>query len=305
MTNKFLDYVKSTPPHKWYWNYLSANPQITWEDVKAYPEFVWSPFDIAKNANITLDMLPEIADRFNVSIHTLSRAFKCFNPNIALKVITTPQYKNRDVTANAYYAMPHICKSRETTIETVEATLKQLPWQNELYLLLQNQNFHDPLIVQRLTELFPYCSNYLQDVDNPFTNNEELKWQFEMCFNRSRSDLCTKTYRNLTLLTESELDEWSMQFPVLENRNDPCFLRIFGACPCVTLDILEKWISMPCVTYANFKTSMRIISQNPNLTVEFLQCHPELPWDWTALSCNPMWKHPCFDCNDGPLYVLK
>ena len=30
-----------------------------------------------------------------------------------------------------------------------------------------------------------------------------------------------------------------------------------------------------------------MISQNPNITIEFVEKYPDKPWDWTDLSYNP------------------
>ena len=46
----------------------------------------------------------------------------------------------------------------------------------------------------------------------------------------------------------------------------------------------EKWFKF--IT-SQYDKNLNVISRNPNLTLEFIEAHPEYNWDWYGVSYNP------------------
>ena len=51
--NNWFDFVIKNPDKHWDYSYLSANPNITWENVKSEPEKPWDFESLSENPNIT------------------------------------------------------------------------------------------------------------------------------------------------------------------------------------------------------------------------------------------------------------
>ena len=60
------DVVKANPDKPWKWSYLSANPSITWDVVQANPNEPWdwtSCFSLNSNPTITLEVVKANPDK--------------------------------------------------------------------------------------------------------------------------------------------------------------------------------------------------------------------------------------------------
>ncbi len=111
-----------------------------------------------------------------------------------------------------------------------------------------------------------------------------------------------RQYQNVGLLSEQDMKE----LVSTRNNGQGCFMSIFGPCPSITLDIIERWLQD---SSSQIRSSLigKAISMNPNVTVDFIKAHPEIRWDYSHLSMNPMGQHEWFEYQKqcAPLYVLK
>ena len=55
--NPLIDLMTKYPDKKWYWDYISQNPNITWEIIEANPDKPWNWECISMNPNITMDII--------------------------------------------------------------------------------------------------------------------------------------------------------------------------------------------------------------------------------------------------------
>jgi len=59
----FYDLVLLNPDKPWNWQYISENPNITWEIIHANPDKPWNWRHISKNSNITWDIIHSNPDK--------------------------------------------------------------------------------------------------------------------------------------------------------------------------------------------------------------------------------------------------
>ena len=59
----FYDLVLLNPDKPWNWEYISENPNITWEIIQANPDKPWNWRHISKNSNITWDIIHSNPDK--------------------------------------------------------------------------------------------------------------------------------------------------------------------------------------------------------------------------------------------------
>ena len=56
-SKSWFDYIKLTPQKEWNYDYLSENPNITWDIVLANPDKAWNYACLSMNPNITWDIV--------------------------------------------------------------------------------------------------------------------------------------------------------------------------------------------------------------------------------------------------------
>ncbi len=309
--NVFLEFVLANPDKQWNWRRLSSNPQITWKDFVDNPQCLWNANGMLENPNTTLGMIPMIDQYFRghdgqLSVFPYTHLQKLLlfysdNPSVAIDMLlhnTPSEY----CTSNMMYV---ISRSDKTTIETLRQHL-DLPWTHHTQEILENANFYGEAIRAELEKMFPgsdFAIRSQKFTDNPFMTLEDMKHELGMCYDTKNKSNC---YFNLRCLTLQDMEEWK----AVVNDKRP-ILKIFGSCPCVTLDILQKWLQEPNYTEQDEMTRKcccMYISNNPNVTVDFIESHPEILWNYDALSLNAMGQHACFTdrhSSIASMYVLK
>ncbi len=269
---------------------LASNPNISWDDIVAHPTLFCPIAEfVVCNPSITYDMLPMIAHHFQADYNSYLSIY-CFN-NPRISVDEYCQYFHHS-------AQIYLCKSSLTTIDTIKNNLQLFNWRNYLGCLLSNSN----------------CSAYSHELCELLNVSLEEKEEDSSCqwLNScsSRDDVMKNKnlinhyfangFIKLCLLTEDDmiflLDHFVNTYQFTQSP-----LALFGACPCVTLDIIEKWLLVPAYLTSIHYSFAIALSKNPNLTFEFVENHPDVEWDYVHLANNPMTHHSCFN----KLYVLK
>jgi hypothetical protein len=54
---KLLNIINDNPNKKWDWEFISSNPNITWEIIEANLDLPWSWDYISQNPNITMEII--------------------------------------------------------------------------------------------------------------------------------------------------------------------------------------------------------------------------------------------------------
>jgi hypothetical protein len=59
----WFNYIENNPDKPWNWEYLSENPNITWDIVVDNPEKKWDYDSLSVNPNITWDIIEANLDK--------------------------------------------------------------------------------------------------------------------------------------------------------------------------------------------------------------------------------------------------
>ena len=81
MTNKWFQYILDNPEKDWDYSFLSENPNITWEIVKANPDIDWDYSWLSANPNITWEIVKKNPEK-DWDYSNLSA-----NPNITWEIV--------------------------------------------------------------------------------------------------------------------------------------------------------------------------------------------------------------------------
>ena len=85
--NILLYLLKKYPDKDWSWNYISRNPNITFEFIEKHPEKAWNWNYISRNPNITMDIIEKHPEKpWNWDCIS-------YNPNITMDIIE--KYPNK------------------------------------------------------------------------------------------------------------------------------------------------------------------------------------------------------------------
>ncbi len=311
-TNTFLDFVLKNPNNPWNFYSLSANPQITWDDIVTHPKLQWHMIQVLKNPNITLDMIPAVALFFNRPILQIRSYFISYNVNVVshLKALSPEEIQN------IYYcsSTTHITNSPYTDMTIIQNYPTLLPWKTYVDNLRKNIHFYGKwLELDELLGITPKRTTLTIpgiNILNPLSTRDELR-NARYCHNHDFECLQALTEEDVMFLANSYSRCSGVRYPSGDFVKTEMVELVkkmfvfFGACPSVTLDILERWITHPLYLSLLDKNWLHIVyeifSRNPNVTIEFIEQHLEIEWDYQSLSRNPMHRHPCFDC----MYVLK
>ena len=84
----FFKFIEKNSDKPWDWDWLSGNPNITWEIVTMNPDKPWDWKELSKNPKITMDIVEANPDK-PWSWYCLSR-----NPNITWDIVEANPTKN-------------------------------------------------------------------------------------------------------------------------------------------------------------------------------------------------------------------
>lgn len=240
----------------WHWEYLSANPNITWQDVVDHPQLPWNWSGLSVNPTITWEIIqnnPDAKWDFSAMVN---------NPNITREFIRENPGYPWDF---AYHDMldemeEHrrrrselLCRQANVLMNGTETEIKE----QTMYIL-----------VPRLEEL--YGNNFTTNkVYALMSSNEHITWEFV----ESQLD---KPWR-FDLLAMNAIVTYDIieQYPLL-----PWSYSALSRNPNITWEIIQDNPTKPW--------DYCVMSQNPNITWEIVKNHPEKPWDYWALSRNSM-----------------
>src|SRR5690606_1940532 len=94
--NITFDIVKNNPDKPWYWRFLSANPNITFEDVKNNPDIPWNYNNLSYNKfHFDKHIFKKHQNNYNILVKKYKNIInylcfyknKLFDPNV-LKIIS-------------------------------------------------------------------------------------------------------------------------------------------------------------------------------------------------------------------------
>lgn len=98
----------------WDFNYVSVNPNVTWEIIQSHPQYAWNYKLMSENPNITLDIMEQHPE-YNWNIRNF-----CKNPNITLEFL---QKYNRSHKLSWF----DISKNDSMTFDLI-AEYSEFPW---------------------------------------------------------------------------------------------------------------------------------------------------------------------------------
>jgi hypothetical protein len=297
-----IDDVLNTQHLKWSYKHLSCNPNITFENLQQYPTLDWSYKDFSKNPNLTFDIvLNDLRESFDLLYNNVTSSniglshallwdklkksstlknwnfdFLSLNPKIKFSDIV--KYKH-------FYWNWRYVSSRDDLDFTFVFDNLNLNW--DWYQLSHNKN---------LT---------LEILDN----NINLDWDWKMVSANSNLTFTNpKKYpkinyeylsknSNLTFDVVNNLDINYWNFDELSFHPNLSFNFVFGwdwyllsRHPKLSLDIIQDYFNLNYYDRVNskHKWEMKGLSENPNLTIDFIVKNITEDWNWQMISINDM-----------------
>jgi hypothetical protein len=263
MSNHWLEYILANPTKEWSWEYISANPNIRWDDIIRNPNLPWKYDFLSRNPNITVNII-------NSNIH-LPWSFEQLskNPNITLDFVK--KYPNIP------WCYQKIIKNKSVTYADIENNINffmnKIDMDEEhLYysLISKNQNISLSNVLSNPNKKWNY--KYLSKHIN-------LTWD---TINTSKDWSYYYLSRNPNLLSP-DMKDIIMLDKYMEGylQNPNLGIVIFS------IDNLIKNNNFSDLYFS-------YISKNPLLKFEDVEKHKEKPWDYNNLSKNPMYAYETY-----------
>lgn len=281
----FIQYVLDTENCYWDWSDLSANPNISFEDVLRNPDKPWNYTELSRNPNITLDIVdnhPEIA----WSHKSLTK-----NPNITLDIMK----KRRDIrwdvdtlSENPNITMDCIMENPDIKWDYVHiAKNVNITWD----IIISNKHLFDKYVYQ-----ISQNPNITWDI---VTSEEGRKFNWD--------------YQTLVGNPSITLDDFMENIDFLESKGgytliDDPVLRFECRWHCLGMNPNITWDTVNSEEYSDIHWHNYALCLNPNITLKIIRDNSERLCYHSQLSKNTMTHYPHWNLvkslNDVP-YILK
>ena len=293
---------------KWSFKHLSCNPNITYQNLQQYPTLNWSYKYFSKNPNLTFDI---VLNDLRLASNTLYDNFKSLYPNLStdklwekLKEVSNfknwdfdflslnPNIKFADIIQYRYFNWNwryvssrddldfnfvfdninlswdwyQLSGNKNLTLEILDKNI-DLNWDWEMVSVNPKLTFTNP-------EKYPMIDFYYlsQNVNLTFDvvlNNLDNNWDFDQL----------SSHPNLTfdfLFNHIDIIEWNW-YLLSKHQN-------------LSLDIIQEYFNLNYYDHINsvHKWDMKGLSENPNLTIDFIITNYTENWDWKLISRNDM-----------------
>jgi len=259
-TEILFDFVKANPTGFWGWDWLSANPNITWEMIRDNSNLPWKWSWVSRNPNITIDILKENPE-FKWNWCTL-----CDNPNITLKNILD----NKEKIDNPEWSLKYLSRNSNITFDTVKENPnvfgRDIKWDCEY--LSQNPNITIDIVKENLDMKWHmwYISqnpNFPFDIvkENFDTFGQITEWKWQM-------------------LSSNPTITWDI---IKQNPTLPWDWNILSSNFNFTIEDIKNMMDSNIPKYLNWNR----LSCLPNITMEIVKNNPSLHWERDFFSRNP------------------
>ena len=300
--------VLNTPYLKWSFKHLSCNPYITYQNIQQYPTLNWSYKYFSKNPNLTFDIVlndlrlasDTLYDNFKKLYPDLSTDklweklkevsifknwnfdFLSLNPNIKFVDIIQYRYFNwnwRYVSSkddldfnfvfdniNLSWDWYQLSGNKNLTLEILDKNI-DLNWDLEMVSVNPKLTFTNPKKYPMID--FYYLSQNVNLTFDIVLNNLDNNWDFDQL----------SSHPNLTfdfLFNHIDIIEWNW-YLLSRHQN-------------LSFDIIQEYFNLNHHDHINsvHKWDMKGLSENPNLTIDFIIRNHTENWDWKLISRNEM-----------------
>ena len=244
--------------------YISMNPNITWDIIQKHPEIKWNYMMLTKNKNISIDCIFE-----NMHLHwswiDVSR-----DERLTWKYIVKKQ-KSDNPWSDIEWR--YISKHPNVKWEHIKSTINGPQcfgwfWNNvtenpNITFDIVNNNLHYPWNISYLIN----NKNITMDI---IKSNPEIEWNFnQITFNTNLFN--TETFNN----------ESNLNFIIEKNRNFTILSLWFYLSQIISPDIILSHPELPW--------SYNSVSRNPNMTLDYIEkikTSHDCKYDWFNFSCN-------------------
>jgi hypothetical protein len=269
MSNHWLEYILANPTKEWSWEYISANPNIRWDDIIRNPNLPWKYEFLSRNPNITVNII-------NSNIH-LPWSFEQLskNPNITLDFVK--KYPNIP------WCYQKIIKNKSVTYADIENNINffmnKIDMDEEhLYysLISKNQNISLSNVLSNPNKKWNY--KYLSKHIN-------ITWD-KIDFNKDWSYYYLSRNPNMVIEKSLMLEKYMEGF--LQNPNLELLVT--------SMNSFIKNNNLSDISYS-------YLSKNPKLTFEDIELNKDKPWDYYNLSKNPMYAYRSYNKKES--YMIE
>lgn len=301
--NDLTKLLETFPKKKWFWSWLSANPNISWEYISTHLQFPWERNGVSANPNITLDIIKN-----NPTICAWNWYDIYKNPNIIPKNIDPETRMLNGYQVNrrrAEIQNPNVSEEMFTKQDILSfidyrdvalkmnislKVIKEMNIDGWYYYLAQNPNLfkneNDIEIFLADIENMPYHKVYYA---KSLSLNPKISWNII----KKHPKLSYKHNLNWNwgALSDNPNITWKI---ICENPDIPWFWNKISKNPSITWDIICENPSHTLKQKFGIraKWNLRSFSYNPNLTYEIVISNPKLNWNWKEISRNKFKKHP-------------
>jgi len=300
--------LPNTHHFKWSFKHLSCNPNITYQNLQQYPTLDWSYKYFSKNPNLTFDIvlndlrlasdtlyynfkklypdlstdklwekLKEVSNFKNWDFDFLSR-----NPNIKFADIIKYRYFNwnwRYVSGrddldfnfvfdnlNLTWDWYQLSGNKNLTLEILDKNI-DLNWDWEMVSVNPKLTFTNPNKYPKID--YYYLSQNPNLTFDVVLNNLDNNWDFDEL----------SSHPNLSfdfVFNHIDIIEWNW-YLLSRHKN-------------LSFDIIQDYFNLNYSDHINsvHKWDMKGLSENPNLTIDFIIRNHTENWDWKLISRNDM-----------------
>jgi len=301
-----IDDVLNTPHLKWSFKHLSCNPNITYQNLQQYPTLDWSYKYFSKNPNLTFDI---VLNDLRLASDTLYYNFKKLYPDLSTDKLweklkensnfknwnfdflsLNPNIKFADIIQYRYFNWNwrYVSGRDDLDFNFVFDNLN-LNW--DWYQLSGNKNLTLEILDKNIDWDWEMVSA------NPkltFTNlnkypkidylSQNPNLTFDVVLNNLYNDLNwdvdkLSSHPNLSfdfVFNHIDIIEWNW-YLLSRHKN-------------LSFDIIQDYFNLNYSDHINsvHKWDMKGLSENPNLTIDFIIRNHTEHWDWKEISRNDM-----------------
>lgn len=297
---RLIDLVLKFRDRPWHWYSLSANPNITYQDVIDYPDLPWNWSGLSSNTSVaTLHNISEnpsrpwnwniIAQNPNVSLKFIvdnpdkwNYWYLSYNPNITLQYVLSHLDKNwswhglskhLNITSEIVRSTPNLPWSWDGLAQNPNFDIKELSnlpgFESDRYsifYLSHNPNLTMRDILENLNKIKKsgfdwYAVSFNTNITfKDVINNPDHPWNWNSIFRKKNTTI--QNILSLQIIRTHKVD-------VLRNPN-------------ITLQEALDMFPDPNDTQLVFER----LSNNPNITLQDVATHADKPWNWILLSAN-------------------